>query len=67
MIKGDVGEINYKALFRNDSRLIKYSFFEAGNKGEKKKPTERSSPRRMFPERSRWIRVVAVKGLALSD
>lgn len=33
----------------------------------KGKLTERSSPRRMFPERSRWVRVVAVSGLALSD
>lgn len=39
---------------------------EDGRKGQRK-PTERSSPRRMFPERSRWTRVVAVKGLALSD
>lgn len=34
--KGRCGEINYKALFRNDSRLIKYSFFEGGNKEKKK-------------------------------
>lgn len=33
----------------------------------KGKLTERSSPRRTFPERSRWVRVVAVNGLALSD
>lgn len=29
--------------------------------------TERSSPRRAFPERSRWVRVEAVRGLALRD
>lgn len=35
--------------------------------GRREKPTERSSPRRPLPERSRWIRVVAVNGLALRD
>lgn len=65
MIKGDVGKIHYKALLRNYSRLIKYSFMEDGRKD--RKPTEEVISWRMFPERSRWTRVVAVKGLALSD
>ena len=54
-----------KATFGNYSRLMEYSGFEPARGGGK--PTERSSPRRTFPERSRWVRVVAVNGLALRN